>query len=131
MVSPFTIAPLEHVLDEATRKLPMGATVVVVAAYLHDSLSARIVRLAQRGHPVALLWVADEPPPPLSGVRVYNVSGPMRTFERAWVDQGVAGLTPPASAAAARPAEPRPSTGETARNETDPVTRWARPPGGS
>lgn len=125
MVSPFTIAPLEQVLEEAARRLPMGATVVVVAAYLTDSLAGRIARLAARGHPVALLWASDEPAPRLAGVTVHDVSAPMRQFERTWAAEGLAGT-------AARPSEPPlPSaSGATTRDPSDPVTRWARPGSG-
>lgn len=124
MVSPFTIAPLEEVLDEAARRLPMGATVVVVAGYLTDSLGSRIARLAERAHPVALLWVADEPPPPLANARVYDVSTQMRAFERTWAAEGLAGTT-----ARPVPHEATLPTG-TGRAESDPVARWARPTDG-
>ena len=89
MVSPFTIAPLEDVLEQAARKLPMGATVVVVAAFLPEPLAGRIIRLHQRGHPLALLWVNDEPPPrDLGGIPVHDLSARMRVIEREWLAAG-------------------------------------------
>src|SRR5262249_34724205 len=39
MVSPLTLAPLEDVLEEAARRLPLGATVVLVASYCHERLA--------------------------------------------------------------------------------------------
>lgn len=133
MVTPFVIAPLENVLDEAARRLPMGATIVVVAGYLPMDLAGRLVRLRRRGHPVSLLWVDDDVPPVLAGVVVHNVSGAMRGFEREW-----AAGQPPTTARVARPATPDESTpvaapaaaSGTRRDEADPVTRWARPDGG-
>jgi uncharacterized protein (DUF58 family) len=123
MVSPFTIAPLEEVIEEAARRLPMGATVVVVAAYLTSSLAGRIARLAARGHPVALLWVSDEPAPGLAGLSVHNVSAIMRQFERTWADEGLAGTAARPAVPAGEPAVP----GATRRDPADPVTQWARP----
>jgi uncharacterized protein (DUF58 family) len=146
MVSPFTIAPLEEVLEQAARRLPMGATVVVVAAYLTEPLAARIIRLGQRSHPVALLWVADDPPRDLGGVRVYDLSARMRAFEREWTATGgpragtsrVAGFRPPAgpreTSGGAVPSESAAgpvTSGASIRDETDPVARWARPGAGT
>lgn len=155
MVSPFTIAPLEDVLEQAARRLPAGATVVVVAAFLTEPLAARIVRLRGRGHPLALLWVGDEPPPPgLGRVTVHDLSQHMRVIERRWLSG--AGPTAPRAAAPREPAAaPDPAAGPAAggvvpgaagghgpprdppaaepavphgrRDEADPVNRWARP----
>lgn len=155
MVSPFTIAPLEDVLEGAARRLPFGATVVVVAAYLTEALAARIVRLRQRGHPLTLLWVGDDPAAPLGGVPVYDLGPRMRVIEREWLSDA-GGAVPiavgAAHAAVSRAATVRASTqgpsaadgarapgaagtppasgptpAGTARDESDPVARWARP----
>ena len=150
MVSPFTIAPLEDVLEDAARRLPLGATVVVVAAYLPDALAARLVRLRQRGHPLALLWVADDAPSrDLAGVQVFNLGGRLRRLERDWLDgtprfrplpreEAEAAEPSPAAAPPVRggtlpaprpaiPAAPAPPTNGSRRDESDPVARWARP----
>jgi uncharacterized protein (DUF58 family) len=140
MVSPFVLAPLEDVLEEAARALPFGATIVVIAGYTNDALAARLVRLRRRGHPVTLVWVDDEPPPRgLSGVVVYDVSASLRGFEREWLAQGAPAVSEaerramPAAAPPASPiAAPEPAlagTAATRRDEENPVTRWARPSG--
>lgn len=123
MVSPFTIAPLEEVIEETVRRLPLGSTVVVVAAYLSESLAGRINRLRGRGHPVVLVWAGDEPPPhALGDLRMYDVSAAMRKLEREWAAPPshvhIPTVEPPAPAAPA----------SSARDEGDPVQRWARPP---
>lgn len=84
MVSPFTIAPLEEVLEDAARRLPLGATVVVVAALCGERLAATLHRLHERGHPLAVLWVADDPPPSIIGaLNIYNLAQQLRELERA------------------------------------------------
>jgi uncharacterized protein (DUF58 family) len=83
MVSPLTIAPLEDVLEEAARRLPLGATVVVVAAYCHEPLATTLHRLQGKGYPLAILWAADEPAPPaLAGLNVFNLASRLRELER-------------------------------------------------
>jgi uncharacterized protein (DUF58 family) len=157
MVSPFTIAPLEDVLEDTARRLPLGATVVLVAAFLPEALATRVVRLRARGHPLALLWVADDPPPhDLPGVIVYDLAPRMRLVEREWLADlrpftppvervaatgtGLAAAPAPVSttltgaARSADDAEPEPPAPAapargpgTRRDERDPVARWARP----
>lgn len=117
MVSPFTIAPLEGVIEETVRKLPAGATIVTVAAYLPDGLGARLERLARRGYPVTLLWVADDDVPALTGVHVHDLSTAMRALEHGWAAKGTPVVPPPTGAAPA------------ARVTAEPVSPWARPPG--
>lgn len=83
MVSPFTIAPLEDVLEEAARRLPLGATIVVAAAFCPPRLAATLLRLHEKGHPLVLLWAADEPPPEhVSALRVYDIAPRLRELER-------------------------------------------------
>lgn len=83
MVSPLTIAPLEEVLEEAARRLPLGATIVLVASYCHESLAATLQRLQLKGYPLAILWTADtEPPPPLAGLNVFDLAPRLRELER-------------------------------------------------
>ncbi|MGH2583444.1 MAG: DUF58 domain-containing protein [Dehalococcoidia bacterium] len=83
MVSPLTIAPLEEVLEEAARRLPLGATIVLVAAYCHESLAATLHRLQAKGYPLAILWAADDPPPTvLAGLNIFNLAGRLKELER-------------------------------------------------
>ena len=96
MVSPLTIAPLEEVLEDAARRLPLGATVVVIAALCGERLAATLYRLRERGHPLAVLWVADDPPPiGIGRLNVYNLSQQLRGLER--VDHGT--FAPPSAGA--------------------------------
>ena len=84
MVSPLTVAPLEDVLEIAARRLPMGATLVVVLAICPEKLAASLARLHERGHPLAILWVADDPPPvSLAGLNVHDLAPRLRELEHA------------------------------------------------
>ena len=83
MISPLTIAALEDVLEEAARRLPLGATIVVVAAFCSDRLAGTIHRLRDKGYPLAIMWAADEPPPPsLAGLDVHQLAPRLRELER-------------------------------------------------
>jgi uncharacterized protein (DUF58 family) len=130
MVAPFTIAPLAAILEEAARHLPMGASVAAVAGFPSEGLIARLERMARRGHPTALLWVGDDPPPPCERVRLHELTTPMRRIEREWLAAGERRhrpreFAPPADEQRAF-APPEPVAG-TERDEHDPVRRWARP----
>lgn len=122
MVSPFTIAPLGDVLEDAARRLPLGATIVVIAAFLPERLAARVDRLHRRGHPITLLWAGDAPPPNLPGVRLYTISDPMRALERTWAAEA------PPTGIHARPPAP---AAVAARQSDDPALRWGRPGDGN
>lgn len=83
MISPLTIAALEDVLDDAVRRLPIGATIVVVAAYCQDRLAAAVQRLQAKGYPLAVLWAADDPPPPsLAPLNLFDLAARLRELER-------------------------------------------------
>jgi uncharacterized protein (DUF58 family) len=112
MVSPFTIAPLEDVLEEQARRLPLGATVVLVTALVTERLTATLYRLAERGYPLAVIWSADEPPPAAwASLNVHNLGPRLQELE---AREG-GPFTPPSPP---RDAPPPVETGE---------RRWARP----
>lgn len=84
MISPLTIAPLEDVLDDAVRRLPLGATIVFVASFCSDKLAAMLHRLAAKGYPLAVLWAADDAPPrSLTSLNLYDLSARLRELDRA------------------------------------------------
>lgn len=85
MVSPFVLAPLEDVLRRRVERLPLGATVVIVAGYLTEGLHAFL----SRGHASRdrwfLVWTGDQPAPALgSQIHVYDASLHLREVEREW-----------------------------------------------
>ena len=97
MISPLTIAALEDVLEEAARRLPLGATIVVIAAYCSERLGATLHRLRGKGYPLAVMWASDDPPPSvLAGLDLHDLSPGLRDLER----NRTGGFAPPADAAA-------------------------------
>jgi hypothetical protein len=83
MVSPMTLAPLEQVLEEAARRLPAGATIVLVLGFCSAGLAAALDRLSSRGHPLTLLWVSEEPPPAsLARLDVHALAPRLAALER-------------------------------------------------
>ncbi len=68
-------------IDERKR-LPAGATVVVVTSTVSDPLLDSLSRVKQSGHSVTLLYVGDSPlPATLAGITVYHIGG-----EETWKD---------------------------------------------
>jgi hypothetical protein len=83
MVGPFTIATLDEQIDRQARRLPLGASVAVVAAYVTPVLATRLERLAREGTAVALYWVGSlEPAARPVGVPFYDLTPRLRAFER-------------------------------------------------
>lgn len=83
MVTPFTIATPEDMLERERRRLPVGATIALVAGYLSPALAQQVARLGREGVAIAVYWVADEPPrAPLRGVTLHDLSPRLREFER-------------------------------------------------
>ena len=85
MVSPFVLGPLEEVLQNTSRRLPLGATVVVVAGFLSDGLRAYLTRGGAGTQNLSMIWVGDRAAPPLPDrVEVYDAGPYLRDFERQW-----------------------------------------------
>lgn len=84
MVGSFTITTPEELLDQQARRLPLGASVALVAAYMTPALALQAARMARDGTALALYWVGDEPPehrPP--GIAIHDLTARLRAFERA------------------------------------------------
>jgi uncharacterized protein (DUF58 family) len=58
-LEPFAARPFALVVAEAARRLPYGATVVVVAAGLDRAVVAELLGLRRRGHPVVVILTED------------------------------------------------------------------------
>lgn len=101
MASPFTLAPLEEILSSARRRVPLGASVVVVAGFLSPGLRNFLVRGANGLERLALVWVGQQPPSELpEHVLVHNAGPYLADFEQRW--QAEHGMADPAGAWAER-----------------------------
>lgn len=76
MVSPVVMTPIEEKLWDQMRKLPLGATVVLVTAVLPIDLAKTLEALARQRRSPIVLWVADENPEHLPEGVVYRDLGP-------------------------------------------------------
>ena len=75
--NPFAMAPLAEELERRGEALPLGASLVVVAALMTDALAATLRRLRRAGHDVHVVktsntaWEAELGPIPVSEIASY------------------------------------------------------------
>ena len=67
MAGSFTLVDMERLLEEETRRLPLGSTIVLVTGLATPRLDGALNRVRQRGHRVAVVYLGIEDPPPLLG----------------------------------------------------------------
>ncbi len=67
---------IEDVIGTERKRLPAGATVVVVTSTISDPLLETLERVKQSGHAVTLLFIGDGPAPhKLAGVSIFHLGG--------------------------------------------------------
>ena len=69
---PYAVQPFEDHLDDLSRRLPFGTTLVVVTAALDDRVAAAIRAAAGRGHGISIVYTGRDAPsaaPPGYGIR--------------------------------------------------------------
>ncbi|MBI4337289.1 MAG: DUF58 domain-containing protein [Chloroflexi bacterium] len=82
MVGPYVARPIEEVLLEEERRLPQGATIVLLTAASTQGLGRGLDLLVGRRRAPLLLWAADEPPRHLAeGVVLVDLGPHFRTLE--------------------------------------------------
>ena len=73
-VTPFATRPIEQLIAEESRRLPWGATLVVITAIAHPDLLAALADLAAGGRRVTLFSLAAQPPRRWTGgITVYHL----------------------------------------------------------
>ncbi len=83
-VTSFATSSIHELLRQESPRLPWGATLAVVTAIVTDDLAAMILRLRQAGRRMALISLAEEPPPPLEGVIVYHLPSSRLAFQEGY-----------------------------------------------
>jgi uncharacterized protein (DUF58 family) len=81
-VTSFATLPIHGLLRRESPRLPWGATLVVVTAVVTDELAAAILGLRDAGRRMALVSLAEDPPPLLDGVTTYHVPSSSPVFQR-------------------------------------------------
>ena len=69
----FATGSIEKLLNQESPRLPWPATLVLVTAHVSEEMAAVLLRLKEAGRRVALVSLADEPPPTLQGIPVYHI----------------------------------------------------------
>lgn len=81
-VTSFATLPIHDLLRRESPRLPWGATLVVVTAIVTDQLAAAILGLREAGRQMALVSLAEEPPPRLDGVVTYHLPPSAPIFQQ-------------------------------------------------
>jgi len=81
-VTAFATSSIQDLLRRESPRLPWGATLVVVTAIVTDELAAAILHLREAGRRMALVSLAEEPPPQLDGVIAYHLPSFAPAFRR-------------------------------------------------
>jgi uncharacterized protein (DUF58 family) len=85
-VTSFATSSIHELLRRESPRLPWGATLVVVTAIVPDDLAAMVLRLRDAGRRMALISLADDPPPSLPGVATYHLPSTLPIFQE--LDRG-------------------------------------------
>ncbi len=81
-VTSFATMSIQDLLRRESPHLPWGATLVVVTAIVTDELAATIIGLRNAGRRMALISLAEDPPPELDGVVTYHLPSSAPVFHR-------------------------------------------------
>ncbi len=81
-VTSFATSSIQDLLRSESPRLPWGATLLVVTAIVTDELAAAMVRLREAGRRMALISLAEEPPPRMEGVVTVHLPSSSPTFQR-------------------------------------------------
>jgi uncharacterized protein (DUF58 family) len=80
-VTSFATSSIHELLRRESPRLPWGATLVVVTGIVTDNLAMMILRLRDAGRRIALVSLADDPPPQLDGVTIYHLPSSTQAFQ--------------------------------------------------
>jgi hypothetical protein len=80
-VTSFATSSIHEMLRRESPRLPWGATLVVVTAIVTDDLAATILRLRDAGRQMALVSLAEEPPPHLERVATFHLPSATPAFQ--------------------------------------------------
>lgn len=82
VIGPLTLTPLETILERESQVFPYGATLVCVTSRMDDPLAAALYRIAQAGHTVTVLSLAEgDFETDLGDIRVFNLTPIMKSLE--------------------------------------------------
>ncbi|MEE9277401.1 MAG: DUF58 domain-containing protein, partial [Dehalococcoidia bacterium] len=89
MADVFTLVPIERLIDEEARRLPLGSTLVLVTALILPGVEDALDRLRRRGYGVAVVYVGpDDPPPTAGGAPLFDIRAQLDALQFRRVDSG-------------------------------------------
>ncbi|MFQ5433759.1 MAG: DUF58 domain-containing protein [Anaerolineae bacterium] len=81
-VTEFATGAVENMMVRESPALPWAATIVLVTAVVTDEIAITLIRLKEAGRRVALISLADEPPPQdLGDVLTYHIPANVPAFQ--------------------------------------------------
>ena len=81
-VSSFATGSIENLLRAESPHIPLGATLVLVTAIVHEEILATLIQLRKAGRRVVLISLAAEPPPKkLEGIIVHHLPDDTPAFQ--------------------------------------------------
>jgi len=81
-VTSFATTSMQELLYRESPRLPWGATLVVVTAVVSEGLAVAVLHLQDAGRRMALVSLAEQPPPQLPGVPAFHLPPSTPTFQR-------------------------------------------------
>jgi len=81
-VTSFATLSMPELLRRESPRLPWGATLVVVTAIVTDGLAAALLGLRDAGRQMALVSLAEEPPPQMERVAIFHIPSSTLAFQR-------------------------------------------------
>jgi uncharacterized protein (DUF58 family) len=71
-VTPLTTSPFERFLIKEVPNVPYGATLLIVTGVTSPELGESLLLLKRHGRHITLLSFAEQPPPTISGIRIFH-----------------------------------------------------------
>jgi uncharacterized protein (DUF58 family) len=82
-VTEFATGSIELLMHRESPRLPWSATLVLITAVVTEEMLIGLMRLGEAGRRIALISLADEPPPKdVRGIRVYHVPSNAPAFQQ-------------------------------------------------
>jgi len=72
-VTSFAAMSIEKLMQQESPRLPWGATLVLVTPIVTEGITETLLNLKKAGRRLALVSLADEPPPHLEGIAAYHL----------------------------------------------------------
>ncbi|HET6446081.1 MAG TPA: DUF58 domain-containing protein [candidate division Zixibacteria bacterium] len=82
-VTEFATASIELLMHRESPSLPWAATLVLVTAVVTEEMLIGLMRLAEAGRRIALISLADDPPPAnIRGIQTYHIPSSAPAFQQ-------------------------------------------------